>query len=59
MQERLPEPLPCTGCGMPADFAWDDGVGEVLPWHDVCAARMDRLVRAVFEARDRRLASGR
>lgn len=58
-QVMLPDPLPCDGCGLPSDFAEVGPEGEPLPWHDLCAARVDRLAAAVTAARDRRLASGR
>lgn len=54
---RLPGPMPCEGCGLPADFAEVDHDGEVWPWHDLCAVRIDRLAAAIVAARDRRLAA--
>ncbi len=46
---RLAKPAECIACGEPADFAFD---GE--PMHDMCSARLDRLVAAIVQAKHER-----
>jgi len=56
---RLRGPLPCEGCGLPADFAEVDGEGDAWPWHDLCAVRVDGLAASIVAARDCRLGATR